>query len=74
MYANIIKNELYEYYKGKSGNDQKRFQRGRTCDDGYFFLKLIIEEHWKSITETHIAFTDFEKALDKVDRTLFLTF
>jgi hypothetical protein len=28
MYAKIIKNKLYGYYKGKSGKDQNGFQRG----------------------------------------------
>jgi sorting nexin-29 len=28
IYANIIKNKLYEYYKGKLGEEQNGFRRG----------------------------------------------
>jgi hypothetical protein len=44
MYVNIIKNKLYEYYKGKLGEEQNGFRRGRSCSDSYFSLKLIIEK------------------------------
>jgi hypothetical protein len=36
-YVNIIKNKLYEYYKGKL--EKNTFQRGLSCADGYFSLK-----------------------------------
>jgi cephalosporin-C deacetylase-like acetyl esterase len=38
----------------------------------YFSLKLIIEKHSEFNIETHLAFIDFEKALDKVDRNILL--
>jgi hypothetical protein len=54
IYANIVKNKLYEYYyQGKSAEDQNGFQRGRTCADGYCSLKLIVEKHTKFIFQTH---------------------
>jgi hypothetical protein len=55
IYANIVKNKLYEYYyQGKSG-DQNGFQRGRTCADGYCSLNPIVEKHAKFIIKTHRA-------------------
>jgi hypothetical protein len=72
IYANIIKNKLYEYYKGKLGEEQNGFQRGRSCSDSYFSLKLIIEKLREFNIEIHIAFIDFEKAFVNINRNTLL--
>jgi hypothetical protein len=72
IYANIIKNKLYEYYKGKLGEEHNGFQRGRSCSDSYFSLKLITEKHREFNIKTHLASTDFEKAFDDVNRNTLL--
>jgi hypothetical protein len=52
IYANIVKNKLYDYYyHGKSGEDQNGFQRGRKCADGYCSLNLIVEKHTKFLSK-----------------------
>jgi hypothetical protein len=40
----------------------------RSCSDGYFSLKLITEKHREFNIETHLAFIDFKKAFDKLNR------
>jgi sorting nexin-29 len=72
MYANIIKNKFYEYYKAKLGEEQNGFRRGCSCSDSYFSLNLIIEKHREFNIETHLAFIDFEKAFDNVNRNTLL--
>jgi hypothetical protein len=67
-----MKNKLYEYYKGKLGEEQNGFRRGRSCSDSYFSLKLIIEKHREFNIETHLAFIDYEKAFDDVNRNTLL--
>jgi sorting nexin-29 len=72
IYANIIKNKIYEYYKEKLGEEQNGFRRAQSCADSYFSLKPITEKHREFNIETHFAFIDFEKALDKVNRNTLL--
>jgi sorting nexin-29 len=72
IYANIIKNKLYKYYEGKLGEEQNGFQRGQSCADSYFSLKLITEKHREFNIKTHLAFIDFEKPYDKVNRNTLL--
>jgi hypothetical protein len=66
--ASIIKIKLTEHYNDKIGEEQNIFQRGRSCCDGYFPLKIIIEEHREFNIETHLAFIDYKKAFHKVNR------
>lgn len=47
--------------------DQNGFRKGRSCTDGYFILKLILEKR-KFNLELHTAFIDYEKAFDKLNR------
>jgi hypothetical protein len=35
IYANIIKNKLYDYYKDKLGEEQNGFRRGLSCYDSF---------------------------------------
>jgi sorting nexin-29 len=61
IYANIIKNKLNKYYDNIIGEEQNGFQKGRSCCDGYFTKKILIEKHREFNMETHIAFVDFKK-------------
>ncbi|KAJ4448741.1 hypothetical protein ANN_00132 [Periplaneta americana] len=45
------------------------FRKGRSCAGGYFTMKLLLEKHKEFNIETHMAFVDFKKAFDKVDRS-----
>jgi hypothetical protein len=68
IYASIIKSKLTEHYNDKVGEKQNGFRKGRSCCDGYFPLKIIIEEHREFNIETHLAFIDYQKAFDKINR------
>jgi hypothetical protein len=46
IYASIITSKLTEHYN-KIGEEQNRFRKGRSCSDGYFPLKMIIQKHWE---------------------------
>jgi hypothetical protein len=49
---------------------QNGFRKGRTCINGIFTLKILIERRREFNLETHMAFLDFEKAFDMVKRSL----
>jgi hypothetical protein len=68
IYASIIKSKLTEHYYNKIGEEQNGFRKGRSCCDGYFPLKKIIEKHREFNIETNLAFIDYKKAFDKVNR------
>jgi dTDP-4-amino-4,6-dideoxygalactose transaminase len=68
IYASIIKNKLTKFYENLIGEEQNGFHKGRSYSDGYFSLKLIIEKHKEFNIKTHLAFIDFKKAFDKVNR------
>jgi sorting nexin-29 len=61
IYANIIKNKLNKYCDNIIDEEQNGFQKGRSCCDGYFTIKILIEKHCEFNMETHIAFVDFKK-------------
>jgi hypothetical protein len=67
IFANFIKNRLNKYYD-IIGEEQNGFQKGRSCCDRYFTVKILIEKHREFNMETHIAFVDFKKAFDQVNR------
>lgn len=72
IYANILKNKLNKHYDNIISEEQNGFRRGRSCCDGYFALKLLVEKHREFNLETHMAFIDFKKAFDKVNRNKLL--
>jgi sorting nexin-29 len=67
IFANFIKNRLNKYYD-IIGEEQNGFQKGGSCCDGYFTVKILIGKHREFNMETHIAFVDFKKAFDQVNR------
>ena len=50
------------------GEEQNGFRESRSCADGYFNLKLLIEKRKESNKETHLAFIDSDETFDRVDR------
>ncbi|KAJ4428526.1 hypothetical protein ANN_24570 [Periplaneta americana] len=54
--------------------EQNSFRKGRSCCDGYFTMQILIEKHREFNIETHLAFIDFRKAFDKVNRRYKLSF
>jgi hypothetical protein len=68
IYASIIKSKLTEHYNDEIGEEQNGFRKGRSFSDGHFPLKIIIEKHREFDIETHLAFIDYKKAFDKVNK------
>ena len=48
--------------------EQNGFRKGRSCMDCIFSASQIIEKHREFNIPTYIAFIDFKKAFDSVDR------
>ncbi|KAJ4451609.1 hypothetical protein ANN_03078 [Periplaneta americana] len=69
IYANIIKSKLSKFYDSLIGEEQMGFRKGRSCAGEYFTVKLLLEKHKEFNIETHMAFVDFKKAFDKIDRS-----
>jgi hypothetical protein len=72
IFAKVIKLKLENLYRDVISEEQSGFRKGRLCVDGYFSLKLLIEKHKEFTKETHLAFMDYKKALDHVDRSKLL--
>jgi len=56
IFANIIRNKLYSYYEQILGEEQNGYRKGRSCCDGYFTMKILIEKHREFNKETHNRF------------------
>jgi hypothetical protein len=72
IYTKFLKIKLYKFYDKIRDEAQNGFHKGRSCADGYFSLKLLIEKCSELNLQTHMALTDFKKASDKVDRNILL--
>ena len=53
-------------------DEQNGFRRKRSCNDHLFKLTTIIRNRKRKKLATFLAFVDFEKAFDRVDRALLL--
>ena len=51
-------------------NEQNGFRKDRSCEDHLFTLSSIIRNRKKEKLPTYVAFVDFEKAFDRIDRNL----
>ena len=47
---------------------QNGFRKRRSCTDPTFCLKLLIEKRREFYLETHLLFTDYEKAIGNIQR------
>jgi len=47
---------------------QNGFQRGRSCINPLFSMKLLVEKRREFNLETQLAFIDYVSAFDKVER------
>jgi hypothetical protein len=70
IYSRLLNNKLKTFAEQFPLECQNGFRKGRTCIDGVFTLKLLIERRREFNLETHMAFLDFEKAFDTVKRPL----
>ena len=51
-------------------DEQNGFRSGRSTIDHICSMSYIVETKLKKKQEMHVAFIDFSKAYDKIDRTL----
>ena len=57
-----------ENKKEQVGDEQGGFRSDRVCIDQIFVLKQLVEKYREKKKELCVAFTDLEKAYDKVCR------
>lgn len=68
IYSKIINERLKLIAEVLLEEEQSGFRKGRSCSDNIFILKRLIEKRREFNLETHIAFVDFERAFDCVNR------
>jgi len=68
IYSKIIAKRLTAIAKVLLLEEQNGFRKGRSCMDYIFSASQIIEKHREFNIPTYIAFIDFKKAFDSVDR------
>ena len=61
---------LLHYTHGLYADEQNGFRKDRSCADHLFSLTSIIRNRKRDRLSTYVAFIDFEKAFDRVDRNL----
>ncbi len=57
-----------EVTQEKVSEEQGSFRKGRGCVDRTFAMKMLVEEYLGKDKTLYAAFTDLEKAYDRVDR------
>jgi len=67
-YSKIIAKRLRAIAEVLLLDEQNGFRKGRSCMDCIFSDSQIIEKHREFNIPTYIAFIDFKKAFDSVDR------
>ena len=68
IYSKIIAKRLTAIAVVLLLEEQNRFRKGRFCMDCILSASQIIEKHREFNIPTYIAFIDFKKAFDSVDR------
>jgi len=68
IYSKIIAKRLTVIAEALLIEEQNGFRKGRLCMDCIFSASEIIEKHREINIPTYIAFIDFKKAFDSVDR------
>lgn len=70
IYSKIINERLRKISESILIEEQAGFRKGRSCMDDVFSLKQIIQKRREFNLETHLAFIDFEKAFDCINRRI----
>ena len=68
IYSKIIAKRLTVIAEALVLEEQNGFRKGRSCVDCIFSASHIIEKHREFNIPTYMAFIDFKKAFDSVDR------
>lgn len=64
IYGKILKKRIEESFKDQE--EQNGFRAGRSCIDGIFSLRQLMEKRAEHNLETHLVFIDIKKAYDNV--------
>ena len=74
MYSKLLNNRLQKFLEENEWlvNEQNGFRAGRSCLDHIFTLVTILRNRKLMGDETFLAFIDFHKAFDSVERGLLL--
>jgi len=70
IYSKLIAKRLTVIADVLQLEEQNGFRKGRSCMDCIFSASQIIEKHTEFNIPTYIAFIDFKKAFDSVDREI----
>ena len=72
LFSSILNNriQLCAEEHNLLNDSQNGFRKKRSCDDHLFSLTSIIRNRKRDKLDTFVTFVDFEKAFDRVDRTL----
>ena len=70
VYARIVNNRLKTITDSLLLEEQMGFRKGRSCSDAVFAINQIIAKRREYNLETHMAFIDFTKEFDSVNRNL----
>jgi len=68
IHSKLFAKRLTVFADGLVLEEQNGFRKGRSCMDCIFSASQIIEKHREFNIPTYIAFIDFRKAFDSVDR------
>ena len=66
VYGKVLKTRIETSYEDQE--EQNGFRAGRSCIDGIFSLRQLIDKRLARNLETHLVFIDLEKAYDSVLR------
>jgi hypothetical protein len=72
IYSTIINNRLQEWIEehNLTGEYQAGFKRGYSTIDHMFTLLALIQKQFSFNRKLYVAFVDFEKAFDSIERNL----
>lgn len=70
LYVKIINNRLRPIMEALIEEFQYGFRKGRSCTDCIFTISQLIEKRKEFNLPTFFAFIDYEKAFDRVDRSI----
>jgi hypothetical protein len=74
VYSAVLNHRLVTYIESLNliGDEQTGFRKSQSCADNIFALSSIVKNRLENGIATFVAFIDFEKAFDWVDRKLLM--
>ncbi len=74
LFTSVLNNRIVKTAEQNNlyADEQNGFRKKRSCEDHLFSLMSVIRNRKRDRLPTFVAFVDFEKAFDRVDRNLLL--